>query len=60
MVDGVLTITVVVLTVLEVLVLPPLKVAVAVLSIIVPAGTAWPRTGNSSKLISNNQKPACP
>ena len=51
--------TVTVVTVLEVLVLPPLKVAVAVLSITVPAGTAWPMTGNSNRLINTNQKPAC-
>jgi len=58
-VEGVLTTTVVVLTVLEGLVVPPLKVAVAVLSITVPAGTAWPITGNINRLINNNQKPAC-
>ena len=59
-VEGVLTITVVVLTMLEALVEPPLNVAVAVLSITVPAGTAWLMTGNIIRLISNSQKPACP
>jgi hypothetical protein len=60
MVEGVLTVTVTVVTVLEVLVVPPLKVAVAVLSMIVPAGTAWASTGNINRLNNNSQKPTCP
>jgi hypothetical protein len=59
-VEGVLTVTVTVVTVLEVLVVPPLKVAVAVLLMIVPAGTAWASIGNINRLNNNSHKPICP